>query len=81
MCLLGGGCATGVCVRCQGAGAGDCGHCRDRPGRLEKQHGVQRWYVKLQGGNRAEMEVFMAHWQQREKTSKAERARAGSFFK
>lgn len=53
VCFPGGGCQAGVSVWCQGAGAGDCGHCRDRPGRLEKQHGVQRRYVKLQGGKEA----------------------------
>lgn len=53
VCLLGGGCATGVRVWCQGAGAGDCRHCGDRPGRLEKQHRVQRRYAKLQGSGEA----------------------------
>ena len=53
MCFLGGGCTAGVGVWCQGAGAGDCRHCRDRPGRLEEQHRVQRRCVKLQGGSEA----------------------------
>lgn len=40
----GGGRPAGVRVRCQGAGAGDRRNGRDRPVRLEEQHGVPRRY-------------------------------------
>ena len=43
-CLPGGGRATGVCVWCAGAGVGYSWYCRDRPCRLEEQHGIQRRY-------------------------------------